>query len=377
MRKLSMAIIAFILLLAGCAPNFSKEEEILQEQDDTTKTAIIPKYQISDQYYRTILPFEPSASRGLTVSRLNTRYDIDEFETGLMRVAQRNYDPNKYLFQEGQYLDKETVQNWLSRKSGDNAGLNPADSGEGDAQKRNEENPIYLAQILEHNYLVSEDGTAKLGGVVIGLAMNTVHYYRKEQYGPIFEVKIDDKKIEEEGKRIGQEVVSRLRQIKGLEEVPITIALFKQESRASIVPGNFFAYANAGKGSRKLGGWNAIDEDYVLFPSDEAKDKHRADLTSFQNFKEDVEEYFPNFNGVVGTAFYADDQLRKLGIDVTIQFYGKAETIGFTQYVTGLVMEHFPNYISVEVSVSSVDGQEALIVKEVDQDKPFVHIYDD
>lgn len=377
MRKLSMAIIAFILLLAGCAPNFSKEEEILQEQDDSTKTAIIPKYQISDQYYRTILPFEPSASRGLTVNRLNTRYDIDEFETGLMRVAQHNYSPDKYLFQEGQYLDKDTVQSWLGRKSGDNAGLNPEDTGEGDPQTRNEKNPIYLAQILEHNYLVSEDGTAKLGGVVIGLAMNSVHYYRKEQYGPIFEVKIEDKKIEEEGKRIAQEVVSRLRQTKGLEEVPITIALFKQESRSSIVPGNFFAYANAGKGSSRLGGWNAINEDYVLFPSDEAKDKHRDDLTSFQNFKEDVEEYFPNFNGVVGTAFYADEQLRKISINITIQFYGKAETIGFTQYVTGLVMEHFPNYISVEVSVSSVDGEEALIVKEVDQDKPFVHIYDD
>lgn len=377
MRKLSMAIIAFILLLAGCAPNFSKEEEILQEQDDSTKTAIIPKYQISDQYYRTILPFEPSASRGLTVNRLNTRYDIDEFETGLMRVAQHNYSPDKYLFQEGQYLDKDTVQSWLGRKSGDNAGLNPEDTGEGDPQTRNEENPIYLAQILEHNYLVSEDGTAKLGGVVIGLAMNSVHYYRKEQYGPIFEVKIDDKKIEEEGKRIAQEVVSRLRQTKGLEEVPITIALFKQESRSSIVPGNFFAYANAGKGNSRLGGWNAINEDYVLFPSDEAKDKHRDDLTSFQNFKDDVEEYFPNFNGVVGTAFYAEDQLRKISIDITIQFYGKAETIGFTQYVTGLVMEHFPNYISVEVSISSVDGEEALIVKEVDQDKPFVHIYDD
>ena len=87
MKKLAALVIAFVLLLTGCAPNFSKEE-ITQGKDESKKTAIIPKYQISDQYYRTILPFEPSASRGLTLNQLNTRYDVDEFEVGLMRVAQ-------------------------------------------------------------------------------------------------------------------------------------------------------------------------------------------------------------------------------------------------------------------------------------------------
>ena len=39
-------------------------------------------------------------------------------------------------------------------------------------------------------------------------------------------------------------------------------------------------------------------------------------------------------------------------------------------------MEHFPDYIAVEVNVSSVNGPEALIVKEAEQKEPFVHIYD-
>jgi len=113
----------------------------------------------------------------------------------------------------------------------------------------------------------------------------------------------------------------------------------------------------------------------VVFPSTEATEQHRDDATSFSNFKQDVEEYFPNFNGVIGKAFYAGDHLQDLSIDIPIQFYGKTEGIGFTQFVTGKVMEHFPDYISVEVNVSSVNGPEALIVKEVDQKEPFVHIY--
>lgn len=388
MRKISMVVLAFVLLLTGCAPNFQKDEEIVQETDDAKKKAIIPKFKISDQYYQTILPFEPSGARGVIVGQLNTRYDIDEFEMGLMRIAQNTFSPSKYFFQEGQYLDSKTVGQWLNRKYTEeqltqlkikpeqNVGLNPIDPGVGDVKTRNEENPIYLAHILEHNYLIKgEDGTARLGGVVIGLAMNSVHYFQEVKYGATFEKKIDHNKLEQEGKKIAEQVISRLRNMKGLEKVPITIALFEQESQSSVVPGNFFAYANVEEGSSKIGGWESVKEDYVLFPSDDATKNHRDDLTIFSNFKQDVEEYFPNFNGVTGNAFYIDDELKELKINITIQFYGKAEAVGFTQFVAGLVLEHFPDYISVEVNVSSVNGEEALIVRNVNQSEPFVYIY--
>lgn len=39
-------------------------------------------------------------------------------------------------------------------------------------------------------------------------------------------------------------------------------------------------------------------------------------------------------------------------------------------------MEHFPDYISVEVDVSSVSGPEALIVRKAGDKEPFVHIYE-
>lgn len=388
MKKLLVAVLAFILVLAGCTPNFQKDEEIVKEQDDSKKKAIVPKYKISDQYYQTILPFEPSEARGLTVEQLNTRFDIDEFELGLMRVAQKRFDPDKYLFQEGQYLNRETVRLWLNRKytekqlkergltEAENIGLNPLDPEKGDVKTRNEKNPIYLAHILEHNYLVKDKkGTAHLGGVVIGLALNSVHYYQEIKYGPTFEHEISHSEIEKEGKKIAEEVLRRLRQINGLTDVPIVIALFEQKSKASIVPGNFFAYAVAEEGSSKLGNWEKVDEEYVLFPSEAAKRNHRDDEQTFKKFKEDVEEYFPNFNGVIGTAFYIEDQLQELNIQIPIQFYGKAEAVGFTQYVAGLVLEHFPSYISVQVSITSVNGPEALIVRNAEEQKPFVYIY--
>ncbi|AOH53104.1 CamS family sex pheromone protein [Peribacillus muralis] len=389
MRKHSILGMVLILLLAGCAPSFEEKQEVVQDSKDKKETAIIPKYKISEEYYQTILPFEPSKARGLVVSNLNTRYDIEEFENGLMRLAQTQFDPEDYLFQEGQMLDSSTISSWLNRKYTDsqlkekdmkpaqNEGLNPVDPGKGDIDKRNEENPIYLAHILEHNYLVkTKDNSVKLGGVVIGLALNSVHYYQKEAYGATYEKKIDSKELKQEGEKIAAEVLKRLRKMDKLKNVPITIALFEQNEKSSVVPGNFVSYTNVGQNSNSIGKWNDLKEEYFLFPSAGAEKKNRDDVNTFTSFKEDVEEYFPNFNGVIGRAFYMDDQLQSLNIDIPIQFYGNSEAIGFTQYVAGLVMERFPKYISVQVSITSVNGPEALIVREANQDEPTVHIYE-
>lgn len=387
MKKLSILGLVLALLLAGCAPKFDKQE-VVQESKDK-KAAIIPKYKISDKSYQTILPFEPSKARGMVVSNLNTRYDMKEFESGLMRIAQTQFDPNDYLFQEGQMLDSTTISKWLNRKytdaqlktnnlkKSDNIGLNPLDPGTGNIDKRSKENPIYLANILEHDYLVKDgDNKVRLGGVVIGLALNSVYYYQKEAYGATYQATLSRAKVESEGKKIAQEVLNRLRQMNGMKDIPITIALFEQKEKSSVVPGNFISFTNIGSSSSEIDKWQDLNEAYYLFPSTEADNKYRDDSNTFKNFKDEVEQYFPNFTGVVGRAFYMNDQLQKLNIDIPIQFYGNTEAIGFTQYVAGLIMERFPKYISIQVSITSVNGPEAIIIRDANQDEPTVHIYE-
>lgn len=375
------------VLLTGCAPGFNKDAEVAKKTaDDQKEASIIPNYQMSDSY-RTILPFVPSKARGLVVSNLNSRYDINEFENGLMRVAKEEFSPDKYVFQEGQHLDKDTVSLWLNRKftkeqlkerglkEEQNVGLNPLNDGKGSIEEQNAKNPIYLAHILEHNYLIKNDKSVKLSGVVVGLALNSVHYYQKEKYGATFEQEISREKMTQEGKKIADEVVKRMRNMKGLGNVPIIVALFEQKGKNAVVPGNFFAYAKAGEGSATLGGWKDIKEKYVLFPSDEAEKNHRDDLAFYLRFKDDIEKYFPNYNGVIGKAFYRDSQLVDLKVEIPIQMFGEAEIIGFTQWAASLVMDHFPDYINVEVDITSVNGSEALIVKNAGEKEPFVHVY--
>ncbi|MCP8969843.1 CamS family sex pheromone protein [Ectobacillus ponti] len=377
MKKLVVLMMSLGLLLSGCGPSFQKNEKVVETANKSKESAIIPKYSISDDYYKTIVPFKSGAARGLVVQGLNSRLDIDEFETGLMRIAKGTFSTKDYIFQEGQYLDKATIQGLLARKNPDGSGkgLNPALPATGTLEQKNAAQPIYLASILEHNYVVKKsDNTADLQGIVIGLAMNSVHYFNQEQGYPR-EYEIPEADTLREGKRMAQEVVNTIRKKDGAKNVPIIVAIYRQQPMSKLVPGNFLTYAQVDKGESQIGDWKKLDEKYYLFPSEEAKD-YREDAQRVTNFRTALAKYFENdFTAVVGQGFYKDGQLQDLKINIPVQFNGKAEIIGFTQYVTGLVVEHFPNYVRVEVNIYSLNHPEAVIIREVNQDNPFVHIF--
>lgn len=374
MKKRLWMILSLIAVfgIAGCVPTPDNEaEEAVQEEagDQEEETVIIPSYQLKDNYYRTLLPFKQSASRGLIVNNLHTKYDIKEVEEGLLRMSTQQFPTEDHFFQEGQYITEEMATSWLGRKSKDNTeGLNPSSEGMSDDEVA-EKAPIYLAHIVEQNYLtMTKDDKVRLDGISIGLAMNSVYYARNGE-----DVKISQKEIEDQGTKMAETIVKRLREVDGLEKVPIVIGLFKQESNNAIIPGNYFATAVSTKG-KKISGWKKVDEEYAIFPSSDSEEKYRDVNTKFKKFKQEIDDYFPSFVNVIGRGYYAGGTLRSLEIEVPIQFFSTSETIGFVQYLAGLVPKHLPN-VPIEVSVTSINGPEALIVLDKDEEDPYVHIY--
>ena len=375
-----------ILLLAGCVPSTTNETEVIGTEE--VEMAIIPSMQLDEQYYRTLLPYKQSAVRGRIVSRIHSKYDIKESEGGLLRLSQRQFSPDDYYFQEGQKITVDDSVAWLQRNAGELAedeeapdghnplGLNSTDTRTDEERADGERpSPEILAHIVEQNYLVkTNEETIRLGGVSIGLALNSVYYNSVD--GIAYEEEIPRAQLEEEGQRMADEIVSRLREREGMDNVPIMVGLFQQNSRNSISPGTYFSYGIAPGGEAVTGNWTGVNEEYTIFPNSSSEEKYREADTSFRNFKQDVEVYFSNFTSVIGTGFYQDDRIRKLQIDIPIEFYGSSEVIGFTQYLTGLVLEHFPENIEVEVSVTSTNGPEALILRKIDETEPIVHIYD-
>ena len=387
LRRFSLGLAVVAVLVAGCTPSIRSNEELIQKDAETeVETTIIPSLPLSDSYYKTLVPYKESVARGLVVSNLNTKYNVKEVENGLMRISQNEFSTDEYYFQEGQYVDKEMVSYWIARenqtddKGPEYQGLNPSSEDESGQElepvAKAEKAPIYLAHVMEQNYLKkTDDNKVAIGGVSIGLALNSIYYYQKEQYGEFYEQEIDDAKLEEEGKKIAAEVIDRLRQRTGLEEVPILVALYKQEPKNSIVPGTYFAYSVAENGS-KLGDWKDINEKFVTFPMSNPEDIYREMNTNFQNFKQDIDKYFSNYTSVIGTGFYQNNSISSLEVEIPIQFYGTSELIGFTQYLTGVMLQQLPSDLLITIEITSINGAEALIKKEPNEDEPFVHIYE-
>ncbi|MDM5191810.1 CamS family sex pheromone protein [Bacillus hominis] len=398
MKKIALAVLSLSLLVSGCSMGSNKDEKTVEKSGKAKEQAVISKYSISDEYYKTTFPFDPSRARGLVGQSLNNRLDIDEFETGLMRIAKESFSTKDYFFKGGDVLDTQTIQMLVKRKRTDaeqkeledklkkdavkfpNIGLNPA-LGEGSEslEVKNTKNPMYISNILEHDYyLQNGNKSTEPDGVVVGLAMNSVHYY-EEEHGYPREAKIEQEKMLAEGKKMAQEILKVMQQQKpGIKDVPVTFAIYRQGPKSSLVPGNFVSYAKVEKGSETVEDWEPINEKYYLFPSEQAKaDNKREDLARVSNFKAKLSEYFQgDYTAVIGTGMYRDDELKEMKLDIPVQFNGKAEVIGFTQYVAGLVMEYFPNYMKVQVTIKSVERPEAIIIREAKQDEPRVKILD-
>src|SRR5699024_8749822 len=162
-----------------------------------------------------------------------------------------------------------------------------------------------------------------------------------------------------EGQRVAEEVLEEVRRIDELKNVPIMIGLFQEEEQSSPVPGDFIAKTLVKKDENKISDWENLKEENVLFPSDEAEEKHNDD--------------FQKYVGGAGTGFYVDENLQKLSLELPIEFFGQAEVIGFTQYVYGQVKEIFPNDYDIEVTISSSDGEESLIFRKAGEEDPTVH----
>lgn len=401
-RRITIVFCVMLLALAGCVPGLGKDDNTkkIVQQDKKgkkeKKVEITPKLKTTDEQYRTVVNFSPGPARGYILDGVDNRLDVDELETGLMRLSKSAFSPDKYVFQEGQYLSSDTLDHWLghknmNKKEGKPAnpeGLNPqVPKGWDDFswQKKDDflkSHPSYLSEILEQNYLVQEGkDKLKLGGVSLAIAVNKIFSYRiEDSEGRMHDgqVKLKPETAVAVAKKDAEIILQRVRKIDGLKNVPVVIALYQEQDENSLVPGHFFAKTEVDGGDTQIDGWKKVDESHYLFPSDEATKDHKDDADKFDKFKNDIQDYFPNFVGVIGKGFYENDELRRLTVDIPIKFYDQTEVMSFAQYIASLISDKkdpFSKDVPIEVSVSSTEGPKALIVRKPDMDEPFVHIY--
>jgi protein involved in sex pheromone biosynthesis len=171
---------------------------------------------------------------------------------------------------------------------------------------------------------------------------------------------------------MGEEVASRIRNIEGLENVPVMIGLYEQSTQDDLAPGTFIAEGLVEEGESTVSDWTMINEDRIVFP---LEGMQSAEGNNFANFRSEVEGFFPNVSGVTGLGHYIEDQLMNLEITITTQFYGKGEIIAFTQFLNEAGKTYLPGNVSTQINVESLNGMESYLNREADQEDYEVYIF--
>lgn len=399
MKRTLLLVIMSLVLLAACGNGNNKNDQSVNKQEDTSSNSnnvktIATDKKVQGDNYRTILPFKESKARGVLQDNMANSYNGDDFESGLLNLSKDVFPTDDFLYQDGQYLDKDTLNNYLnpkyskkeidkmsdsekkSKKASENLGLNPSHNGEDDPEKIADESPAYLSNILEQDFYDNSDTKgSNIKGMTIGLAMNSVYYYQKEKDGETYSKKLDDDEIEKQGKAMASEILTRLRANDDLKDIPIHFAIYKQSDQNSITPGEFITNTTVDEDQTKINKWNKINEVSALLPSETAEKYNETLNNNFKQFNNNLQSYFTNFTQAVGKVKFEDKKPRQLTIDLPIDYYGQAETIGITQYVTEQAEKYFDDIDSYEIRIKDGNTSRALISKTKDDKEPQVHIY--
>ena len=385
-KQLVIPTIASALLLSGCSMKIPMGEEATPTGDDTATEGVTQAIEARDSYYQMVIPFKPAAARGLAQRQVSSSLELEEVELGLMRHSTDAFDPEKFAYQEGQLLNVEDVSRLLARKDKSNEGLTPLNPAYADGKAEveddkfvdaNKKSPLYLASIVEQNYMTKEDSGYQVGGVSFALILNREYVFQAPNYGPTYTVKLDQKKVIAEGERMANELVSQLRKREDFKDLDINVALYMKSTQGSPTPGNYIKSAFVGTADQvKSGDWKAIDEKYYYFPSTSATSDVREDAQKFTLFSDRIADLFPDYSGMIGKGFYQNGDLSRMEIDIPIQFYSRAELVGFTQHVVGLLENRweYSRNVPVRINVTSLGGDpEVTIVFEDGMDSPKVY----
>lgn len=387
-----------MMLLSGCLNRL--DQEVVETQNTSSAPGVqTTRNQISEEFYRAViedgryrLASSASADQHVTSSS-----NIRAFEEGLLQITKNVFPTDQYFLREGQIINAETLTQWVSRESSDNPdGLNPQqeipqqnqeaeqnpenpDQESNEADQENPENdqvitdvdatPIYLSQLLEKDIVVETEEGYELAGVALGLSMNSVYSYT-DSNGNVYEQEISQGELRERGKSYANIIIGRLRNDERLRSVPIVVGIFQQSKDEDVVGGTYVLDGISREGNA-VSDWTELNNRRVLLPSQAGGDQ----AVFFTEFRNKVNDFFPNLNGVSAEALYIDNNLASLNIEIITQFYQLTEIAALTQHVVDVGQTTLPQDVPIEIRIISSEGTEGFIGRDAGEKEFKTHIF--
>lgn len=380
MKKIKLGLmLSFSLVVLSACGNVASSSGTSGISKNNSSSGYQTTGQTSNSNYEGVIKngkYLTSKSRGVALTQNENVLNLKSFESGLLDLSKDQFATDSYIFQEGQYLSKETIQGWLARESSSNKeGLNPKSNGKTGETSRN---PMYVQQVEEQDFMTKKGNKIALSGISLGIGMNSVDYYQKEQYGAQYKTEISDATMREKGKEAANKVIARLRKTNGVSDsVPIMVAMYKQAPNDSLVGGSFYAYAVNKNGKTTIDNWKDISINSYTFPTtSSATTPNTNDETTFTNFKTEVQSFFPNLAGVTAQVQYKNKVITGMHINITSQFYSETEIVSFTQYLATTAAKYLASGIPIDITVKGSDGTiQSFLAKSAKDSSYYTHVF--
>ena len=380
MKKIKLGLmLSFSLVVLSACGNVASSSGTSGISKNNSSSGYQTTGQTSNSNYEGVIKngkYLTSKSRGVALTQNENVLNLKSFESGLLDLSKDQFATDSYIFQEGQYLSKETIQGWLARESSSNKeGLNPKSNGKTGETSRN---PMYVQQVEEQDFMTKKGNKIALSGISLGIGMNSVDYYQKEQYGAQYKTEISDATMREKGKEAANKVIARLRKTNGVSDsVPIMVAMYKQAPNDSLVGGSFYAYAVNKNGKTTIDNWKDISINSYTFPTtSSATTPNTNDETTFTNFKTEVQSFFPNLAGVTAQVQYKNKAITGMHINITSQFYSETEIVSFTQYLATTAAKYLASGIPIDITVKGSDGTiQSFLAKSAKDSSYYTHVF--
>ncbi len=349
-RKSALLLISPLFFLAAC----SDEEESKNNNEKMYISSIQKKETFEIQQ-----PAKMNVARGLIVSNMNNTININEIEKGLMNLSVNYFSPNSFYMQEGQYLDKNMINQWLARKTEEGLGLNPPiKNSTGNVLEDEKQNPLFLSHILEQNYINKKSG--KIEGMSLAISLNEYYDIRvSDDKGLIYtdQVKVDNNDddvndVENYGKKIAETIVKNIRNHEAMPNVPIYLTLYQESNKNDILPGIFLAETFIGESKDRIDKWTEIDKKDYTFPSDALYSLDQDTYNKLLSFKEEIQKNFKHLNPkAFGKLRYEEGKLADIKIEVHAPLINDTELIGLLQFISTKLNAILFDYVPVTIRI--------------------------
>ncbi len=349
-RKSALLLISPLFFLAAC----SDEEESKNNNEKMYISSIQKKETFEIQQ-----PAKMNVARGLIVSNMNNTININEIEKGLMNLSVNYFSPNSFYMQEGQYLDKNMINQWLARKTEEGLGLNPPiKNSTGNVLEDEKQNPLFLSHILEQNYINKKSG--KIEGMSLAISLNEYYDIRvSDDKGLIYtdQVKVDNtdddvNDVKNYGKKIAETIVKNIRNHEAMPNVPIYLTLYQESNKNDILPGVFLAETFIGESKDRIDKWTEIDKKDYTFPSDALYSLDQDTYNKLLSFKEEIQKNFKHLNPkAFGKLRYEDGKLADIKIEVHAPLINDTELIALLQFISTKLNAILFDYVPVTIRI--------------------------